>query len=174
MTRHRRPGEERMRPDHPDHPDYYATLGLPATATPRQITDAYRALARALHPDTTNTTNTTNTGTASFGGDTLARFTAATTAYQVLHDPVRRAAYDASCDRTPHTPPAARSPLGAPLGVPWIHTTLHMAGLACRPSETAPTANPSALPAQRFIGFIDSATREPLLRAGPVHITPLP
>ena len=32
------------------HPDHYAALGVPTTATARQITHAYRALVRALHP----------------------------------------------------------------------------------------------------------------------------
>lgn len=31
--------------------DYYRYLGVPADATPRQIRDAYRRLARRFHPD---------------------------------------------------------------------------------------------------------------------------
>lgn len=80
-----------------ERPDHYATLGVSAAATPRQITHAYRVLARALHPDTTT-----------MPGDTSARFTAVTAAYTILHDPARRAAYDRTrpAEPTPRTPPA--------------------------------------------------------------------
>jgi len=66
-------------------PDYYATLGVPADATTAQIKKAYRKLARQHHPDTNP-------------GDTEAtdRFKAITEAYEVLTDPARRQAYDAT------------------------------------------------------------------------------
>ena len=66
-------------------PDYYATLGVPADATTAQIKKAYRTLARQHHPDTNP-------------GDTEAadRFKAITEAYEVLTDPARRQAYDAT------------------------------------------------------------------------------
>ncbi|MEU2231474.1 J domain-containing protein [Streptomyces vietnamensis] len=35
----------------PRRPDYYAVLGVDPTASVKQITSAYRALVRALHPD---------------------------------------------------------------------------------------------------------------------------
>lgn len=128
-----------MRPEHPDH---YAALGLPATATPGQITRAYHALARTLHPDT-----------AAAPGDALARFTAVTAAYRILHDPARRAAYD----RTRHTP------LTPPPPAPGIRTTLHVTVLPA-PMPDAITATP---PTRR-----DTPT--PLLRAGPTRVSPLP
>jgi curved DNA-binding protein CbpA len=36
----------------PENDDPYAVLGVPATATAAEISHAYRALLRALHPDT--------------------------------------------------------------------------------------------------------------------------
>jgi hypothetical protein len=53
-----------------------ATLGLPDHATGRQITDAYRRLARATHPDTTGRTDD-QAGT---------NFVAISDAYQLLTD----------------------------------------------------------------------------------------
>jgi curved DNA-binding protein CbpA len=126
-----------MRPERPDH---YAALGVSAAATPRQITHAYRALVRALHPDTTTA-----------AGDTLARFTAVTTAYKILHDPARRAAYDRSC----HTEPAARTP----------------------PARTAVYVDVRAAPpadALRADPLPHRDPRPPLLRAGPTRVSPLP
>jgi curved DNA-binding protein CbpA len=66
-------------------PDYYALLGVPADATTAQIKKAYRKLARRHHPDT-------NPGDTAAAG----RFKAITEAYEVLTDPVRRQAYDAT------------------------------------------------------------------------------
>ena len=66
-------------------PDYYATLGVPADATMAQIKKAYRKLARQHHPDT-------NPGDT----DAADRFKAITEAYEVLTDPARRQAYDAT------------------------------------------------------------------------------
>jgi DnaJ-class molecular chaperone len=105
----------------PEQPDYYATLGIPATATPRQITHAYRALVRTLHPDTA-------TATATAPGDTGTRFAAVTAAYAVLHDPARRAAYD----ETRRTPPRTS-------------TTIHVT-FRPTPAHDATTAGP---PTQR-------------------------
>ena len=66
-------------------PDYYAILGVPPDATLTEIKKAYRKLARQHHPDTNP-------------GDTEAaeRFKAITEAYEVLTDPARRQAYDAT------------------------------------------------------------------------------
>ena len=66
-------------------PDHYATLGVPPDATIAQIKKAYRKLARQHHPDTNP-------------GDQQAaeRFKTITEAYEVLTDPARRKAYDAT------------------------------------------------------------------------------
>jgi molecular chaperone DnaJ len=63
--------------------DYYAVLGVPADATQKDITKAYRKLARENHPDTNK-------------GDAAAeeRFKEISAAYDVIGDTEKRAKYD--------------------------------------------------------------------------------
>ncbi|HKY14321.1 MAG TPA: molecular chaperone DnaJ [Microthrixaceae bacterium] len=63
--------------------DYYAILGVPSNASQKEITAAYRKLARQLHPDANP-------------GDSAAeeRFKAVSAAYDVIGDPERRKEYD--------------------------------------------------------------------------------
>ena len=63
--------------------DYYEILGVPETATAKDITKAYRKLARELHPDKNP-------------GDSAAeeRFKAVSAAYDVLGDEAKRGEYD--------------------------------------------------------------------------------
>jgi curved DNA-binding protein len=63
--------------------DYYATLGVPRTATPDEITKAYRKLARKHHPDL-------NPGDK----EAEAKFKELQEAYEVLSDPQKRQRYD--------------------------------------------------------------------------------
>jgi molecular chaperone DnaJ len=63
--------------------DYYATLGVEQTATPKEITKAYRKLARDLHPDK-------NPGNAA----AEEKFKDVAAAYDVLGDDTKRAEYD--------------------------------------------------------------------------------
>jgi hypothetical protein len=86
--------------------DYYAVLGIPATATPADIKRAYRKLARAHHPDT-------NPGNK----DAARRFRLITEAYDVLSNPERRKAYDA-------TRPPAPGPLATPAPSPAVSALL--------------------------------------------------
>src|SRR5256885_1507288 len=62
--------------------DYYATLGVERDAKPDDIKRAYRKLARKYHPD------------VSKEPDAEARFKDVSEAYEALHDPEKRAAYD--------------------------------------------------------------------------------
>jgi molecular chaperone DnaJ len=63
--------------------DYYRTLGVDKAATPKEITKAYRKLARNLHPDQNP-------------GDSVAeeKFKEVAAAYDVLGDEVKRKEYD--------------------------------------------------------------------------------
>ena len=63
--------------------DFYATLGVPRTASDDDIKKAYRKLAMTNHPDR-------NGGSK----DAEEKFKAITEAYDVLRDPQKRAAYD--------------------------------------------------------------------------------
>ncbi|WP_025917737.1 DnaJ C-terminal domain-containing protein [Herminiimonas sp. CN] len=65
-----------------EYKDYYASLGVPRTATQDDIKHAYRKLARKYHPD------------VSKEADAEARFKEMGEAYKVLKDPETRAAYD--------------------------------------------------------------------------------
>ncbi len=63
--------------------DYYAILGVPRTASEKEIKAAYRRLARRYHPDV-------NKGQA----QAEARFKEVGEAYEVLSDPQKRRQYD--------------------------------------------------------------------------------
>ena len=71
--------------------DYYATLGVTRDATEKDVSAAYRRLARKYHPDVT-------------GGDKDAeeRFKQVNEAYEVLSDGEKRTAYDKWGDQWMH------------------------------------------------------------------------
>jgi curved DNA-binding protein CbpA len=83
--------------------DPYAVLGLPSTATPDEITHAYRRQVKAHHPDTRTTRHTIPPT-----DEQLRRVLAA---YALLRDPERRARYDRAAtryDRAAKRRPTAR------------------------------------------------------------------
>ncbi|KAK3011826.1 hypothetical protein RJ639_010491 [Escallonia herrerae] len=62
--------------------DYYSTLGIPKSASSKEIKAAYRSLARQYHPDVNKQPGATE------------KFKEISTAYEVLSDDKRRALYD--------------------------------------------------------------------------------
>ncbi len=68
--------------------DHYRILGVPASASPNELRDAYRALARRLHPD-----RLIDPAARRIADDQMAKVNEA---WRVLSDPDRRAVYDRS------------------------------------------------------------------------------
>ena len=66
-----------------DFKDYYSILGISKTASPEEIKQAFRKLARKYHPDV-------NPGNK----QAEARFKEINEAYEVLSDPDKRKKYD--------------------------------------------------------------------------------
>jgi curved DNA-binding protein len=86
-----------------DYKDYYAVLGIPRTASQKEIKKAFRKLAREHHPDTK-------------GGDAAAevRFKEVNEANAVLSDPDKRALYDRlGADWQSYARAGAGAPAGA-------------------------------------------------------------
>ncbi|WP_055587836.1 J domain-containing protein, partial [Streptacidiphilus griseoplanus] len=116
------------------------------TASARQVTSAYRSLVRLLHPDT----RPVEPGSAE-------RLRAVVAAYEVLHDPRLRTAYDAERESArphPSTAPTSARPPAAPRRVPV--RVIRDAGSA-EPTSPGAAMRPGA---------------EPLVRAGPVRSAP--
>jgi molecular chaperone DnaJ len=124
---------------------HYETLGVAPTASPTEIRDAYRALARRHHPDR---------GVARDD----AKMAAINEAYRVLGDPARRAVYDArlkepsplvnvrSSPPAPVQPPVAVGPARFPwklaLFMAAVGATVVLVGAALyEPGSDAPPDN---------------------------------
>jgi len=81
-----------------EYKDYYKILGVPKTATAKEIKAAYRKLARKYHPDV-------NKGDAK----SEARFKEINEANEVLSDPAKRRRYDTlGSDWASYRPPPGR------------------------------------------------------------------
>jgi curved DNA-binding protein len=86
-----------------EYKDYYKILGVPKTATPKEIKAAYRKLARKYHPDV-------NKGDAK----SEARFKEINEANEVLSDPAKRKRYDTlGSDWASYGPPPGQGRPGA-------------------------------------------------------------
>jgi hypothetical protein len=88
------------------HADHYLILGVDPHATQAQISHAYRTLLRQHHPDTRTVGHDEQNAAAD------ANLQQVLTAYGVLHDPRRRAAYDRQRASRPVriSPPMAQTP----------------------------------------------------------------
>ncbi|MFD8595641.1 J domain-containing protein [Kitasatospora sp. NPDC059646] len=135
-----------------DRRDHYTVLGVEPTASARQVTLAYRALVRLLHPDT---------GPAEPGS--AERLGAVVAAYEVLHDPELRAAYDAERETTRPHPVAGRTSDRAPAAVRRVSVRI------VRDADGAGSARATPPPA----GAATPPRSEPLIRVGPVSVAPL-
>jgi hypothetical protein len=78
----------------------FALLGLPMTASPAEVTGAYRRLAKLSHPDATGRSD----------DEAGQSFAALTDAYRAAADPVRRSPARPPGSRTPPTPPSVDPP----------------------------------------------------------------
>ncbi|MFJ9846683.1 J domain-containing protein [Kitasatospora sp. NPDC101155] len=131
--------------------DHYAVLGVEPTASARQVTSAYRALVRLLHPDT----RPVEPGSAE-------RLGAVVAAYEVLHDPELRAAYDAERETARPHPGTARASAPPPTAGRRVPMRIVRETGGAGPARAAPT---------RLVGMIPRGA-EPLVRVGPVRIAP--
>ncbi|TQE33263.1 J domain-containing protein [Streptomyces ipomoeae] len=127
--------------------DHYTVLGVPRSASARQITSAYRRLVRSLHPDA----RPEDPAAAEDLADVLA-------AYDTLRDPGRRAAYDAG-----RRGPTPRATAGRP--VPVRVTRTATAGPASRSRGRREAYGPLDAPE----GLLFSVS----LRVGPRFTAPL-
>ncbi|MFD0370045.1 J domain-containing protein [Streptomyces sp. NPDC127114] len=91
----------------PRQPDHYAVLGVEPTASLEEITSAYRALLRALHPDA-HPGRPVNTE----------RLESVIAAYATLRDSRRRTEHDER--RTTAVPVRQRSPFPGPPERPYV------------------------------------------------------
>lgn len=132
-------------------PDPYALLGVPPTATAREIARAYRRLLRDHHPDT-------GAGRPRGAGpDDPLPLDEVRAAYALLRDPAARAAYDRA--RADHD--RSRAPAAAPPGP--------------QPDPPRPQPDPRrtthvtvVVPQVRVVAPQRDVPASPVIRVGPV------
>jgi curved DNA-binding protein CbpA len=115
--------------------DAYAVLGVSPLASDEQIHRAYRAVARRLHPDA-------NPGDPR----AAAAFADVTAAYELLHDPARRRAYD--LQRAARSGPRAARTAPGPTG------NTQVRGPGARPAHR-PHVEPAPPPSERQVSDTD-------------------
>jgi curved DNA-binding protein CbpA len=121
---------------------FYALLGVPREASAQAIVHAFRRAARSSHPDAQP-------------GDPKApaRFRMLATAYDVLSDPERRAAYDRTLDRRPPPsgPQLGRRAVDLPVAHPArLWTSQLWAGpVRVEPAVAEPPGQPGRSPHMR-------------------------
>ena len=103
--------------------DPYSVLGIASSASPDEVTTAYRTLARRHHPD------------VSIERDAEQRMAEINAAWSLLRDPAKRAAWDRGHGITPQI--ARRTPTGGTQGSTWPARTTPV-----RPHAGAPTPAP--------------------------------
>jgi curved DNA-binding protein CbpA len=121
----------------PINPDPYVVLGVSRTATPAEITHAYRTHLRAYHPDTRPARPTQT------ADEHLRQVLAA---YALLRDPARRADYDRliahaadTQPRSPTAPAATDHPPAGPVQIPITrHRNTRMTSVAPPPLWAGP------------------------------------
>ncbi|WP_078657223.1 J domain-containing protein [Kitasatospora aureofaciens] len=134
-----------------DRRDHYAVLGVEPTASARQVTSAYHALVRLLHPDT----RPAEPGSAE-------RLGAVVAAYEVLHDPELRAAYDAERETARPHPRADRASPRSPTAGRRVSVRIVPETGGAEPVRATPPPTGTAMP----------HGSEPLVRVGPVRGAP--
>jgi len=75
--------------------DYYEILGVGATATPEQVKDAYRSLAKKHHPDVRSSDEGVHE-------PDVEKFRNVVEAYQILSVKESRATFDLTRKKNPH------------------------------------------------------------------------
>ena len=123
--------------------DLYELLGVLPSASPAEVTSAYRRRVRDLHPDSGEAAPADPTGLS----EVLA-------AFQVLRDPEQRAAYDAHRRRRPHGQPTVGP---VPISVRYVEAEAPAstsAWLRAGPARFDPGpplgSQPAASPTDRF------------------------
>lgn len=125
--------------------DFYVVLGVERTATVAEVRRAHKRLARRYHPDI----NPGDRAAAAF-------YQVLTEAYETLHDPGRREAYDAG-GAAGGPPAAANAP---PATVQFQGFDFSAGGSGARPSATF---------ADLFADVLPRARRAPAGRTGPAE-----
>ena len=98
-------------------PNHYETLGIPKTATEKEIKQAFRALSMKFHPDKVKTKSQEEQNEAN------QKMQEINSANEVLSDPQQREMYDMEANGNPF----GNHPFGNPFASPFSNQTMHFA-----------------------------------------------